>query len=141
VNGTANILLGVIAFATLVMALIQIGAIVFAARLGRQVQELMTTVHQEIRPLIDRANGIAEEASKTAALATTQAQKIDALLTDVTRRVNETSAVVQEAIVRPAREGLALVAGLKAGLAALRGLRDFHGRPRRVEDEDALFIG
>jgi type II secretory pathway component PulJ len=141
VSTTSEAFLGVIAVATLVMALIQVGAIVFAARLGLQLRQLMTTMHQEIRPLVERANGIAEEASRTAALATQQAQKIDRLVTDLTRRVDETSAVIQEAIVTPAREGLALVAGLKAGLAALRGLRDFRGRTRRVEDEDALFIG
>ena len=136
-----EIFLGIIAGATLVMALIQVGAIVYAARLAGQVQQLAASVQQDIRPLIARANAIAEEASRTAVLATAQAQKIDTLVTQLTRRVDESAAVIQEAIVRPAREGLALVAGLKAGLAALRGLRDFRGRPTGAEDEDALFIG
>ena len=135
-----QVFLGVIAFATLVMALIQVGAVLFAARLGRQVQQLVATVQQDIRPLIARANGIAEEASKTAALATAQAQKIDRLVTDLTRRVDETSAIVQQAIIAPAREGLALVAALKAGFGALRSMRDSR-RGSGVEDEDALFIG
>ena len=136
-----DIFLGVIAVATLVMALIQVGAIVFAARLAAQVQQLAASVQQDIRPLIARANAIAEEASRTAVLATAQAQKIDKLMTQVTRRVDESAAVIQQAIVTPAREGLALLAGLKAGLAALRALRDFRGRPAGAEDEDALFIG
>lgn len=135
------VFLGIIAVATLVMALIQVGAIVFAARLGAQVQQLATTVQEDIRPLIARANAIAEEASRTATIATAQAQKIDRLVTDLTRRIDDTSLVVQEAIVTPAREGLAIVAALKAGLGALRGFRDLRGRPARVEDEDALFIG
>jgi Holliday junction resolvasome RuvABC ATP-dependent DNA helicase subunit len=121
--------------------LIQIGAIVFAARIGAQVQQLASTVQQDIRPLIARANAIAEEASKTASIATLQAQKIDRLVTDLTRRVDDTSLVIQEAVIRPAREGLAIVAAVKAGLDALRGVRELRGRPGRVEDEDALFIG
>jgi hypothetical protein len=133
--------LGIIAFATLVMALIQIGAIVFAARIGAQVRQLASTVQQDIQPLIARANAIAEEASKTASMATAQAQKIDRLVTDLTRRVDETSLVIQQAVITPAREGLAIVAAVKAGLGALRGFRDLRGRPGRVEDEDALFIG
>lgn len=137
----SELFLGIIAAATLVMALIQVGAIVFAARLGRRVQQLMATIQEDVRPLIARATSIAEEASKTAAIASTQAQKIDTLVSDLTRRVEETSLVVQEAVVTPARETLALVAGLKAGLAALKGLRDFRGRTGRVEDEDPLFIG
>lgn len=137
----SEVFLGIIALATLVMALIQVGAIIFAARLGRRIQQVMSTIQDEVRPLIARANSVAEEASKTAAIASSQAQKIDALVTDLTRRVEETSVVVQQAVVTPARETLALVAGLKAGLAALKGLRDFRGRTGRVEEEDPLFIG
>ena len=137
----SEVFLGVIAAATLVMALIQVGAIVFAARLGRQMQQLATTVQEDIRPLIARANTIAEEATKTAAIATAQAQKIDRLVTDLARRVDETSAIVQDAIVTPAREGMALVAALKAGLGVLRNIRFQRGRTGRAEEEDALFIG
>jgi hypothetical protein len=141
VNDWNPIFLGVIALATLIMALIQVGAIVFAARLARQMQQLAATVQQDIRPLIARANAIAEEASKTASLATAQAQKIDRLVTDLTRRADETTAIVQQAIVAPAREGLALVAAFKAGIDALRSMRDARARSAGVEDEDALFIG
>ena len=140
-SGWSETFLGIIAAATLVMALIQVGAIVFALRLAAEVRRLATSVQQDLRPLIARANLIAEEASRTATLATAQAQKIDTLVTQLTRRVDETAGVIQEAIVTPAREGLALLAGLRAGLAALRGLRDLRGRPSRAEDEDALFIG
>jgi hypothetical protein len=141
VSQTGEVLLGIIAVATLVMALIQVGAIVFALRLAGQVQQLATSIQQDVRPLIARATAIAEEASRTATLATAQAQKIDVLMTQLTRRVDETSVVIQDAIITPAREGLALVAGIRAGLAALRSLRDLRGRPARAEDEDALFIG
>ena len=136
-----DLFLGIIAGATLVMALIQVGAIVVAARLGLQVRQLLATVQQEIRPLIARANSIADEASKTAALATLQAQKVDRMVTDLTRRVDETSAVIQEAVITPAREGLAVIAALRAGFGALRGFGGVRGRPGRGEDEDALFIG
>lgn len=140
-NESSQMSLGIIAAATAIMALVQIGAIIVLARVAMQVRDVATTIQKDLRPLIARANAIADEASKTAALATAQAQKFDRLVTDLTRRVDETSAVIQHAILTPAREGMALVAGLKAGLAALRGLRDLRGRPGRVEEEDALFIG
>jgi hypothetical protein len=141
VTERSELFLGVIAVATLVMALIQVGAIIFAARLGRRVQQMMATIQDDVRPLIARATSVAEEASKTAAIASTQAQKIDALVTDLTTRVEETSILIQQAVVTPARETLALVAGIKAGVAALKGLKDFRGRTGRVEEEDPLFIG
>lgn len=140
-NDWNPVFLGIIAVSTALMALMQIGAVVMIAKVAAQVADIVATIQKDIRPLIARANTLADEAQKTAALATAQAQKIDRLVTDLTRRVDETSAVVQQAIVTPAREGMALVAALKAGFGALRGFQDFRRRPARVEDEDALFIG
>lgn len=138
----SDVFLGVIALATLIMAAIQVGAIVAALRLARQAQQVMATMQQDVRPLIARANAIAEEASKTVALATAQAQKIDRVVTDLSRRTEETAAVLQEAIITPAREGMAIVAGVRAALAALRGLRDLAPRhSRQADEEDPLFIG
>lgn len=134
--------LAVIAVATLIMALIQIGAIVAAARIARQAQQTLAAVQHEIRPLIAKATAVADEASRTAAIATAQAQKVDRLVTELSQRVEYTSGVVQEAIITPAREGLAVMAALKATLGALRGFREM--RPRHVrhaEEEDPLFIG
>ena len=133
--------LGVIAVSTALMAVMQIGAIVVLARLALQVRDIVATIQKDIRPLIGRANQIADEASRTAAIATAQAQKIDRLVTDLTRRVDETSAIVQQAIITPAREGMAIVAALKAGFGALKGMRDARGRAGGVDEEDALFIG
>jgi len=141
VNDSNQVFLAIIAASTALMALTQIGAVVMLARVAGQVRDIVATLQQDIRPLIARANALADEAQKTAALATVQAQKIDKMVTDLTRRVDETSAVVQDAIMTPAREGMALVAALKAGLGALRGFRDLRGRDGRMEDEDALFIG
>jgi len=134
--------LGVIAGATALMAIVQLGAIVVLARVAGQVQGILTTVQKDIGPLLARANAIAEEASRTATLATAQAQKIDRMVTDLSRRVDETSAIIQQAIVTPAREGMAVIAALKAGFGVLKGgLRDLRGRQGGVDDEDALFIG
>jgi Holliday junction resolvasome RuvABC ATP-dependent DNA helicase subunit len=141
-NGWSDLSLGVIAVATLVMAIVQVGAIIAALRLARQAQQVIQSVQQDVKPLIARANAMAEEASRTIALATAQAQKVDRLVTDLSRRVDETAGVLQEAIITPAREGLAIVAAVKAGFDALRGLRELHpAHGRQAEDEDPLFIG
>lgn len=140
--------LAVIALATLVMAVIQVGAIVAAARLARQAQQTLATVQQDIRPLISdiapliaKANAVADEASRTAAIATAQAEKVDKLVTELSQRVDYTAAVVQEAVIRPAREGMAIVAAVKATLGALGRARDMRPRHRPAEEEDPLFIG
>lgn len=141
-NGWSDLFLGVIAAATLVMALIQVGAVIAILRIARQAQTALTSVQQEVRPLIAKVTAVAEEASRTATLVNAQAQKVDRLVTDLSRRVDETAAVVQEAVVTPAREGMAILAGLKAGLGAFRGMGGLRpGQGRQAEDEDPLFIG
>jgi hypothetical protein len=116
VNEWAGVFLGVIAGATLVMALIQIGAVLAILKVARQAQESMATIQRDVRPLladvrpmldeakpiITRANEIASEASRTMTIATAQAQKVDHMVSDLTRRVEETAAIVQQAIVVPA---------------------------------------
>ena len=140
-SGWSEVFLGIIAVATLLMAVIQVGVIIGLLRSARQAQQIMTTVQQEIRPLVSKLTAVADEASRTAALATVQAQKVDRLVTDLARRVDDTAAAVQQAIILPAREGLAIVAGLKAGLAAIRGFREMRERHRHAEEEESLFIG
>jgi hypothetical protein len=133
--------LGIIAVTTVIMAAIQVSAIVTAAKLMRQAQQALNTVQQDIRPLIAKAHTIADEAARTAALTTAQAEKVDRLVTDLSVRIDQTAALVQEAIVMPAREGMAIVAALKAGLSALRGYRDRPRAGRTADEEDPLFIG
>jgi hypothetical protein len=133
--------LGIIAAATLLMALIQVGAIVAILRVARQAQQTIAEVHRDVRPLIAKVTTVADEASRTATIATAQAEKLDRLLTDLAVRVDQTAGVVQEAIITPAREGLAIVAALKAGFGALRGVRERPRHGRGADEEDPLFIG
>ena len=161
-NDPAPLFLGIIAGATLLMALIQIGAVIVAARMAGKAQEAMgaarqtlagaqeavttaqqalSTLRDEIRPLMARATSVADEASRSATLARAQVEKIDRVITDVSRRVEETSVVVQQAVVTPAREGIAIFAALRAALAVLRAGSDPRRRASRSEEEDPLFIG
>jgi hypothetical protein len=136
-----GLFLGIIAFATVLMALVQIGAIVVAARFARQAQQTLTSVHDELRPLLARASAVADEASRAAALASAQVQKVDVLVTNLSQRVDETATVLQRAIITPARQGVALLAAVRAGLAALRGIGEMRRSTSRSEEEDPLFIG
>lgn len=140
-NDSAAVFLGVIAASTLIMALLQVGALIAILRLAKDAQKAMASVRQDVTPIITRANAILDEASRSAALASAQMQKVDRLVTDLVARADETSAVVQRAIVTPAREAGAIVAAIKAALGTFRGM-SHPGRPgRHSEEEDPLFIG
>ena len=137
---SADVFLGVIALATLVMATIQVGAIVFAVRLAKRVDRLANQVEHEIKPLIANLAEVSQNAVRASALAAAQVERADQLFATVTRRVDDTFTLVQAAIVGPAREGRAILSAVRATFAAFRELRASRKRSR-MEDEDALFIG
>jgi hypothetical protein len=138
----AEVSLGVIAFATLTMAVIQVAAIVYGWTIARRLNRLLAQVEQEMKPLSDSLNAIARDALRISALAAGQVERVDRLVTDVTTRLEEAATTVQNALLRPLREGAATMAGIRAVVDVFRDLtrRSDASRPR-TEEEDALFIG
>lgn len=136
-----SVFLGAIAVATLVMAGIQVGAIVAALRVAKRLDQLANQVEHEVRPLIAQATDLTEQARRSMALANQQVERIDRMMAEITGRVTETVEILQRSVISPIREGTAVIAGIKAGFEALRSLRRTPARTGRVEDEDALFIG
>jgi len=141
VSTWADIFLGIIAVATLAMAIVQIGVIVAAGRLARRVDTLARQIEREVQPLFGHLNAIGRDASRAAALATAQVERADKLFADVAQRVELAMDNVQGTLGAPAREARALLSALKAAIQAIRDIRrDTRARQRRSEDEDALFI-
>jgi len=143
VNDWSGVFLGIIALAVSVMAIVQVGVIVFGARLAKRVEQVAAQVDREIKPLLVNLNVVGQEAARAAELAAAQIERVDVLFADVAERVEETAATLQSAIITPAREGMALVQGVRAAFAALREIRAAAG-PAGVpahDEEDPLFIG
>ncbi len=148
-NDSSNIWLAIIAISTLVMTLVQVGAIVAGALVARRLQARLDAAEQrlqqkveplvgQVQPLVDRLNVISADAARISALAVQQAEKADVALTSAARRVDQTLAVVQNAVVAPAREGMALAAAIRAAVGSIKkGSR----RKPATDDDDALFIG
>ena len=134
-----EVFLGIIAVATLLMAIVQIGLIVAAGRLARRVDRLADQVEHELKPLFVNINAIGRDASRAVALAAAQVERADKLFADLVLRIEQTAATLQATLVAPAREGRALLAALRAALSAVRQSRG-RARQGRGDDEDALFI-
>lgn len=139
-SASADIFLGIIALATFVTACVQVGVIVFALRVARRVDALADKVEHEITPLLANVTEMSRNAVRASSLAAAQVERVDQLFANVTRRLDETMTLVQNAIIRPAREGRALLSAVRATVAAFRELRAARARGR-MEEEDALFIG
>jgi hypothetical protein len=138
-----TVFLGLIAVATVVMAIIQIGLIVAVFRLAKRVDALATEVEREIRPLAAKLARVAENLHHATGLATVQIERLDRLFAGASKRADETMSLVQGAVVGPLREGLAVVAALRGVIGAVRSFRS--GRASKAaakfDDEDPLFIG
>lgn len=146
----SGVWLAIIALSTLAMAVLQVSALLYGARAARRIETMVGRVEADLKPILERANKVLEqghlvstEAARMSALATAQVERVDQVFSDLARRVDQTAAVIQQALVAPAREGAALVSALRSTFAALRGLRGNgrSGPPRGVEEDDALFIG
>ena len=137
----SDVFLGVIAVATLAIAVAQIAVIVVAGRAARRVADLAEQFERDLKPLFGHLNAIGHDAARAAALATAQVERVDQLFTEVAMRVEQTVSTVQATVIGPVREGRALLSAFKAAIQAVRELRQ-NGRPRqgRAEEEDALFI-
>lgn len=139
-NDTSTVFLGLIAAAVVIMALMQLAAVLFLARYAKRLMSITEDLQREITPLIGRVNAIAEEAHRATLLASKQVERVDLLVGDVTRRVQETGDAIQSLVTRPMRQGGAVLTGLRAALTALLTSRPDR-RHDRGEDEDALFVG
>lgn len=139
----STVFLGIIALAVSVMAAVQVGIVVYGGRLARRVDALASQMEREIKPLMAHLTTIGEEAARASTLAAAQVERVDRLFADVSLKVEETAHAVQTAIVAPAREGMALLSGVRAAFGAVRG-RQASAAPARSaahDDDDPLFIG
>jgi hypothetical protein len=147
VTGTAEILLGVIALAVAIMAIAQVGAIIAGLRLARRVESLARDLETGVKPLLTNLAAVTADASKAASLAASQVERFDRLVVDLTARVDQTLTAAQQFVTGPAREGMAIVTGIRAAVSTFQTLREASRRrsaARSVameEDEESLFIG
>ena len=138
----AEVFLGVIALATFTMAAIQVGALVYGLMVAKRVNRLLDQVERQLQPLADSLNAIARDAARVSGLAVGQVERVDRLVTDLTVRIEQTATTVQDAVLKPLREGAAMLAGVKAAIEIFRGLAKRPDASRgRSDEEDALFIG
>ncbi len=137
-----NVLLGIIALAVLTMAILQVAAVIMAARAVKGVTDAMNRLDTDVRPIVANLQQITADAAKATALAAAQVERIDRVMGDVSRHVEQTARAIP-LLVESARDGFTVIGGLKAVVNAFREMRRTRGdqKPSSVDEEDALFIG
>jgi hypothetical protein len=135
-----DVFLGVIAVATLAIAIAQIGVIIAAGMMARRVGRMVDQLERDVKPLFGLLQTIGGDASRAVALATAQVERAGRLFADLAVRVDQTLNVVQTSISAPVREGRAMMGAFRAALQAIRELRTARARQGRGDEEDSLFI-
>lgn len=132
--------LGVIAISVAVMATLQIALLLILLKAALMALKSMRELRKEVGPLVEKLHKVADDANRVSGLAVAQAERLDALLTRTSERINQSVTSVQDAIVSPLRQGSAILAALRAFFSGFTSSRRDHGRHGR-DDEDALFVG
>jgi hypothetical protein len=143
--------LGIIALAAVVQAGFLIGLVVYGRRLAQRVDALQVRLDREISPALDNFNRVSRAAAEIADLATLQARRFDLVLADTIEKIEETTATVQNFVLRPLKPvgvTLAFLKGLQRGMEVFfqhdRSAPPAHRpHPRRKghgEDDEHLFI-
>jgi predicted PurR-regulated permease PerM len=136
-----DVWLGIIAVAVLVMAVIQVTAIVFAMSAARRIGQVADRLEQNLNPVVSNLQTITSEAARMTTMAAAQVERADRMFADLSRRAEQVMAAVPT-LLGPAGKGLAFLNGIKAALAAIHELRRSSRRGATSPDEeDALFIG
>ena len=131
-----TLLLAVVAVSTGIMALVQIGMIIYGARLARRVDRVVDRVEQEIGPVLGKVQEISADAARATKLAVTQVERLDQVMARLARRVEETLDVAK-VIVTPARLGLGLLDGLRAIFSADSKSADEQTSDAESQDKEA----
>ncbi len=135
----SEVWLAVIAVAILLIAVVQVVVGLQMVRTAREASAAVQEFRRDIKPLIDKAQRVADDAGRVSALALTQVERVDAVMATTAQRIDDTLQIVQDSLVAPVKQGAAVMAGLRAAIAVFRARQDRSRYGR--DDEDALFIG
>lgn len=144
----SELYLAIIAGAVVVMAVIQVTAIVIAARAARTVSDAVSRLEQDVRPIVTNLQTISTDAAKATASAAAQVQRAEQTVSvvldrvdAVSARVDETLQSIQDGILAPARDGLAFFQAIRSIFTAVSRGGGPRPRPQASDEDDALFIG
>ena len=141
----SDLFLGLIAAGVLLMAAGQVTAVIMAVRATRRVGEAFSRLEASVRPIVSNVQQMSEDAARATAIASAQVARAERMMNDLSRKIDDTMSMVQDTILAPARDGMAMLQGLKAAFSAFFGgstssRRPTPGRPS-VGEDDASFIG
>ncbi|HVO13365.1 MAG TPA: hypothetical protein VMX54_21685 [Vicinamibacteria bacterium] len=140
------VFLGVIALGSLLQGVFLVALMLFGRRLSRRIDAVQERIDRDVTPALENFGRVSRAAAEIADLAALQARRVDLLLADTVEKIEQTTSLVQEYVVRPLKPIASLLAflkGLQRGIDVflqVRGEPRATGRRRGHEDDEHLFI-
>jgi hypothetical protein len=159
-EGLLTFFVALTALAVLAQAFALVGIYVMSQRLAKQVERFMTETREMMVPIKTVADNLRTASANlveiglsardqfrrveamvtdTGEALTVQIERFDRLSQDVRDRINETAEIVQDSVVRPAREVAAIARGLSHGLGAFL-FRKGRSTVDQARQDEELFI-
>lgn len=139
-NDSAVVFLAIMAVALVVMAVAQIALMIVGLKVARQISTTTEGLRQDLRPLIEKAHLLTDEATRVTTLARLQIERLDRTMAAAAQQLDTTIGIVQGLMSGPIRQGSAAVAAFKAVMSVIRSAQTRKAKARENE-EDALFVG
>ena len=116
----STFLLSVIAVATVIMAVVQIGVVLFTSRLAKRVNRLVDFIEREIKPTLVRVDAVSSDVARVTSLASNQAKRLDQIASHLIEKIDEIMTVADRSVFAPLKQGAGFLSGLRAALLAFR---------------------
>jgi hypothetical protein len=135
VDTTSQVLLGVLAFSSLVQALVVLAAALVGWKLVKDLADVRETLDRRLTPVADHVSRVSRNVAEASDLLAAQSRRVDRAVDSATRALQDTVEYTGRAVrtgVRPLVEVGALWQGAKR---ALRVYRSFGPSPRPRSEE------
>lgn len=146
-NGWVVVFLGILALSSLAQTLFLIVLALESRRAAARVNELQQRVEKDLRPSLESLARISKNMAELSELGVLQARRIDAALADALDKFEDTAEQLRKFVVKPLAplaEILAILKGVRRGLAVYNQLRGFdggtRGQARSYAEDEHLFI-
>jgi len=142
------VFLGLIALSSLIQGALLLMLARGGLRLTKRIQDLQARIETEVKPIIDDVNAVTANVTQVSDLAAAQARRIQDVISETTRKIEETREEIKGVLAHPAAalgDAVAFLKGVRRGLEVYRQLGGFEaqtrGASRRYDAEDEhLFI-
>lgn len=142
------VFLGIIALGSLIQSAFLVRIALAGRELSRRVAELQERVDRDLRPTLDNLTRVTRNLAEVSDVAVLQARRVDDLLADTIEKIEGTTTLVKQVVLRPLGPLVDIAAffkGVRRGLEVYQTLRGFDRRERPprggyADDDEHLFI-